>query len=194
MIAKFPQSILLALVLFACAGYVQAQSADNTTSVLPETPRERERRRDGEPKSFREMMEKMRIEAEKKDYEAMLKRGDEALKISEQLEKSFELTARVSGKDLEKLESLEKLVKKIRGELGGSDDDGNLADISAETSERQPTPANPNTIVEGFKILKATTVKLVDELRKTTRFSISAAAIQSTNAVLRLARFLRIRN
>jgi hypothetical protein len=33
----------------------------------------------------------------------------------------------------------------------------------------------------------------VDELKKTTRFSISAIAIQSSNTVLKLVRFLRLR-
>ena len=167
-----------------------AQSADGRT---PLSPSSKDKDRDGEPKRFREMMEKMRIEAEKKDYQAMLIRGDEALKLSEELEKSFELTAQLSSKDVDKLESLEKLVKKIRGELGGSDDDGTLTDINGAVTNT-PQVARPNTIVEGFKILKSATFELVDELKKTTRFSISAAAIQSTNVVLRLTRFLRLRN
>ena len=41
--------------------------------------------------------------------------------------------------------------------------------------------------------LKTSTAKLVDELKKTTRFSLSATAIQTSNAVLTVARFMRIR-
>jgi hypothetical protein len=42
------------------------------------------------------------------------------------------------------------------------------------------------------KSFRAAAVGLFDELKKTTRFTISAAAIQSANAVVKLARFLRI--
>jgi hypothetical protein len=51
----------------------------------------------------------------------------------------------------------------------------------------------PSTIEEAFRYLQSTTVKLVDELKKTTRFSISVIAIQSSNNVLKVIKFLRLR-
>ena len=47
---------------------------------------------------------------------------------------------------------------------------------------------------EAVKSLRAMTVSMYDELKKTSRFTISAAAIESTNALLRITRFLRITN
>ena len=54
--------------------------------------------------------------------------------------------------------------------------------------------ARPKDVVDGFKVLRSNTIKLVDELNKTTRFTISAAAIQTTNTVLRITRFLKFWN
>lgn len=136
------------------------------------------------PKGVAEMLAKLRLERERKDYEEMLKRGDEALLLSQQLDTAFEQNKAISSKDRQKLDALEKAVIKIRSELGG-DDDGENSD--AEKAE------NPSDLREAFKYLKTSTAKLVDALKKTTRFSISAAAIQSSNSVLKLVRFLRLR-
>lgn len=138
--------------------------------------------REAPPKGVREMMDKLRIEKEKKDYEEMLERGDSALKISDELEASLSKHSQLTESDRTKLASLEKLVKRIREDLGGDDDE------EAEITEKEE---KPSTILQGFRSLKEATIKLVDELKKTTRFSISAAAIQTSNAVLRMTRFLR---
>ncbi len=190
MIARFAHISILIGLFLVFAGVCTAQrNADGTSSLYPDS-KETDKR--DQPKSVREMLDKLRIEKEKKDYDAMLSRGEEALQISDQLEKAFETNEKLTNQDLAKLESLEKLVKKIRSELGGSDDD-DTDPPNDDAFAPQSRVGRPNTVVEGFKALKETTVMLVDELKKTTRFTISAAAIQSTNAVLRLARFLRFK-
>lgn len=173
------QLFFIAALVFAGSTVLYAQAADGRTSLDPDkTPRE------APPKNIQEMMDKMRIEKEKKDHEEMIERGDEALKISDELETSLEKTGKLTEKDLAKLASLEKLVKKIRSDLGGGDDDDTAEEEKADNDK-------PSTIVDGFRKLKTATVGLVDELKKTTRFSISAAAIYSSNSVIRLTRFLR---
>lgn len=131
------------------------------------------------PKSFKESLIKQRIEREKKEYEELLARGEEAVKLSEELEKSFEQKQQLNLQDKEKLERLEKLLKKIRKDLGGEDDKDE--DDSAETS----------SMFNAFKTLQETTVQLFDELKKQTRHTVSAIAIQSSNTLLRLVKFLR---
>lgn len=134
------------------------------------------------------MIAKQRAERDKKDHEAMLERGDEALMLTKQLEVSFTQNNGFSEADRDRLESLEKVVTKIRKELGGDDDaDEGSAYVKAEDEPK------PSTMEEAFKYLRTSTVKLVDELKKTTRFSISAVAIQSSNTVIKLARFLRLK-
>jgi hypothetical protein len=129
---------------------------------------------------------KIRIEKDKKDYEEMLKRGDEVERLAARLVRSFELTGNLSGEDRNLLESLEKNVKKIREELGGDGDDEKIDEVLGP--EVAPTSAN------AVDKLKTSVGEFVEALKKTTRFSISAAAIESSNAILTVARFLRIKN
>ncbi|MBK6751386.1 MAG: hypothetical protein KA956_05870 [Pyrinomonadaceae bacterium] len=186
------RSAFLSIFLLTIAvGGALAQNADNTTSLFPQRdPRE------DQPKSIKEQLDKLRIEQEKKDHQAMLVRGDEALKISEELDTKVSTNAQLDTKDRQKLESLEKILKKIRNELGGDDDGGSALDPAADQSESDEVKPNerPKDVVDGIKSLRSTTIKLVDELKKTTRFTISATAIQTTNAVLRITRILKFWN
>lgn len=135
--------------------------------------------------SIAEMLAKQQIIRRKKEYEELLKRGEEALKLSEDLENSFADGPSLTSQDIQKLQTLEKVASKIRNELGGNDE-GEEDSNSAENEARQ-------TFSSAFKALRTTTQKLVDELKRITRFSVSVIAIQTSNSVIRLARFLRIR-
>ena len=121
----------------------------------------------------------------------MLERGEEALKLSEELEKSVAQNSKLSSQDQSKLERLEKIVKKIRKELGGDDDGGEELEGKLETSFGEAEDVEPLTIVSAIKKLQSGAAKLVDELKKTTRFSISAVAIQSSNALLKIVKFVQ---
>jgi hypothetical protein len=177
-IGKLNTAILAIVVVLLCAMAAFAQGAEDSDPYTRKPDRD-------QPKNLREMMQKMRIEQEKKDYQEMLDRAEQALKISDQLERSFSQNSKVTRSDLEQLASLEKVVKKIRGDLGGENDEDTGADDPDENVQ-------PKTAADGFKALQSLTVKLADEIKKTTRFSISAVAIQSSNAVLRVVRFLRL--
>lgn len=180
MISRVLQFFILISILTTGAVVGVGQVADN--SVLPPRPGEKE---DDRPKSLRETLEKMRIEKEKKDFQEMLDRGQEALKLTEDLEKSVATTGRLTEREYTKIASVEKLVKKIRNDLGGSDEeDGNSEVSTAKSSSLSP--------IEAVKTLREAASSLIGELKKTTRFTISAAAIEGTNAIIRVARFLRI--
>jgi hypothetical protein len=167
----------VSLTLLAGAMLVSGQS--DATSRFPG-----DRKDPDAPFGIKEMLAKQRVARDKKDYEAMLKRGDEALVLSKQLEASFEQNKSVGPQDRDKLVELERLVTKIREELGGGDDDD---------SNDAASKSKPSDLQQAFKSLQDTTVSLVDELKKTTRFTISAVAIQSSNSVLKIVRFLRLR-
>ena len=138
---------------------------------------------DDQPRTVRETMVKMRIDEEKKEYSEMLDRSKQAQKLSEDLERDFADRKEFTRDDYEKLANLEKLVKKVRGSLGGEDSDN-----SENDDDNDVIPNNP---ADAVKALGSFTSKLVDELSKTSRFGVSVAAIQSTNAVLKVCRFLR---
>jgi len=147
------------------------------------------RRKEDLPKNLREMLIRQRIAEEKKEHDELLKRGEEALTISGQLEESFAQHQQLSARDKERLDYLAVLVKKIRKGIGGEDDDDEPEnDGKNQGAVVEDKPSNLET---AFKALQSTTVKLVDELKKTTRFSISVIAVQSSNTLLRIVRFIR---
>lgn len=143
-----------------------------------------------QPKSIREYLAKQRAEKAKKDHEELLKRGEEAIDLAEKLELAFALSQQLTEDEQAKLESMEKLITKIRKELGGDDDDEPEPENIVATPIGEKRPAD---LKEAFVSLKSMTLKLVDELKRSSRFTISAVAIQSSNSVLKLVRFLRFK-
>jgi hypothetical protein len=141
-------------------------------------------RREELPKNIQETIAKQRIEREKKDYEELLQKSEEAVKLSEELEKSFTVSNQLSNDDRKKLDRLEKLVKKIRSDLGG-DDDG-----EQEVNEKTKTETL-STMESAFKTLQTNASQLFSEIKKSTRYSVSVIAIQTSNALLKLVKFIR---
>lgn len=141
-----------------------------------------------EPKNIKESRARLKIEQEKKDYEELLERSEEAVALSNELEETFTTSKTISEEETKKLEKLEKLVKKIRSELGGSDDDSE--------NDRDNTEANskPKSLNAAFKSLQSNAASLLKEIRKSTRYSISVTAIRTSNALLKVLKFIKIGN
>ncbi len=176
--------IFFVLSFFACGSVAiraQAVGADGKSLFGKNDGREEEML-----KGVRETREKMRIEKEKKEHDEMLERGEEVRRLSERLEKSFAENGHFSDTDRTALETREKNAKKIRSELGGDVDDEKIDELLKA--------GDKTSFADAVDTLKNVATNLADELKKTTRFTISATAIQSSNAVLKLARFLRIKN
>jgi len=142
------------------------------------------------PTGFKEGLEKMRIDREKKDHEEMIARGDDAAKLGEEIQASFARSQTLSRDDLAKIGKLEKLVKKIRDDLGGDDDDSTSEETSDDAGNNMPVPS---TLPGAVEALKTKTDELAERLKQTTRFTISAAAIEGTNNVLKITKALRSR-
>jgi hypothetical protein len=186
MVSRFIKLALFAVLTACAAGVVYSQPPE-----VPDPPDTRRRPRSLNGSDHQAaMMAKLRSERDKKDHQEMLDRGEQALRLANQLEAAFAQNKNLSPQDRARLESLEDVVEKIRKELGGNDD-GDDEDLNYQ----KPTAADdkPSNMEDAFKFLRSTTVKLVDELKKTTRFSISAVAIQSSNSVLKIVKFLRLR-
>ncbi len=178
-------SIFLLLVFLVGTSFVQGQP-----QTAPSPPQFPSRERDTDPDrpiTVRERLTKARIERARKNHEELIKRGSEALQLSESIERSLEANGSFSKKDLENLGELEKVVTRIRKDLGGNSD----RETQRLTVEEL---AETGDLVSAFKFLRSSTVTLVDELKKSSRFTISAAAIHASNTVISVARFLRLRN
>ena len=136
-------------------------------------------RRQDLPDAAKEMLTKKQISKARKDHQEMLERGERARVLADELETSLAGKQQLSAADKKKLSELEKLAARIRKDLGGANDD--------EEPEKKP-----GTLKEAAGFLAQATRTLVSELEKSSRFSISVVAIQSSNSVIRLARFLRL--
>lgn len=174
------QFVLIFVFLFGAVS-VFAQTSDDWG-----IPDARGRRNNDDEEVLKEMLAKQRSAKDKKDHEEMVGRAEKALELSEALGKSIEKSAHLAPADQKKLIELEKLALKIRNDLGGSDDDESFETASNKTDSL--------SLKENFLILRDSTVKMADEIKKTTRYSISVVAIESSNAVIRIARFLRLRS
>lgn len=174
------------LVLLFSIITVSAQSSSNSESLIPG------REPDNQPRSVKEFLAKQKAEKSKKEHEELLKRGDEVVTLTDQLETAFERGSELTAGEREKLESLEKIVTRIRKSLGGDDDDEDREEAEA-AAPAAAAEKRPGTLKEAFLDLKEMTSKLVDELKKTSRFTVSALAIQTSNSVLKIVRFLRLR-
>ncbi|MBV9242189.1 MAG: hypothetical protein JO314_09295 [Acidobacteria bacterium] len=151
-------------ILLGCASFVAAQNED---PIFPKN-----NKKDDEPSGLVESLSKMRIEKEKKDFNEMQKRGDDARKLADQL------TDKDAANLHDQIVGIGKLVKKIRDELGG---EGGIDEQDADIPPSQSA---------ALKALKESVYGLTDELKKCTRFTVSAAAIDQATKVLRIVKFL----
>lgn len=171
--------LLIALLFAAVAVQGQIPPVGDPSPIPSRDPM-------SQPRNIRETMAKFKAEKSKKEHAELIKRGEEAVELSQQLKSAIESGGQLTSADREKLESLEKLVGRIRKDLGGSDKGSD--EEGSETESRRP-----QTIEDDIRDLWAVTVQLGKELKKTTRFTVSAVAIETSNSVLRLVKFLRLR-
>lgn len=166
-------SFLFLLCFIGCAeNYAQADAMNQRPTAQKE---------EEFPEGFREGIAKRRIKAEEKEYEELLQRGEEAVKISDELAKNYEVNKSLTAEDTKKIEQLEKVIKKIRQDLGAKDE-------GIDATEKDDTPSSIEKILGN---IKETTTDLLSALKKTSRHSISVIAIQSSNSLLKLVRFAR---
>jgi hypothetical protein len=184
--AKYFRAVFVLSLLLLCVCGAQAQTP-NASEISPESSKQQLKSDDEEPyckKTGDAMLDEMRIKLcikhQQKEFQELLDNGEEAAKISTELEKSFEKSSSLAVEDQKKLDRLEKLCKKIRNSLGGEDDE---APVIAEDK--------PLSLKTAVTTLSEKASNLLDELKKTTRYSISVVAIQSSNTVIKLVKFIR---
>jgi len=119
------------------------------------------------------------IKQQQREYRDLLDNGEEAAKISSELEKEVEKTQSLTAEDQKKIDRLEKLFKKIRGSLGGEDDDPGADE------------EKPLSLANAVEKLNEKAAGLFDDLKKSTRYSISVTAIQTSNMMIRLLKYIR---
>ena len=126
----------------------------------------------------REMLTRAAIRHEEANHRESVARAKESSDLGAQLFDTFSRYQALSREDIKKLERMEKLARKIRGGVGGSDDDTELKDP-------------PRDLAIALKRLVELSEDLHKTVEKTTRHVISAAVIERSNEVIELIRHIR---
>lgn len=167
---------LLVTSLLLC-GFGVAAHAQAITDRLDDRPQ-----RPGAPQDIttpeREMMSRAVIKHEEAVHRENLERAKENAELGAQLLDTFGRYKALSREDVKKLERMEKLSRKIRGGVGGSDDDAELKDP-------------PRDLADALKRLAEMSEDLRKSVEKTTRHVVSAAVIERSNELIELIRHIR---
>lgn len=133
------------------------------------------------PIGFREKLIKIRIDEDKEDFNKLISRTETVSKLSKEIHASYEKNNALTPKDWSKLKELKKLLKKIRRKLSAKNDDKKMLN------------RKPKSLADAINKLRESTAFLLKEIRKTNRYSISVAVIQSSNTVWKLVKFIRLK-
>jgi len=175
---RFLPFIFLLFALAWLPGGVNAQIDEQCPHIAPLLAhQERRQRRTG---NVREQLIKLCIKENKKDFEKLVARTEEIAKLTEEIRSSFDEHQALSDTDLEKLERVQGLVKKVRKDLRASKDD-----------EEDELPESADVAVVE---LDKSASSLLAEIKKTTRHTVSLLAIKSSNMVMKFVKFLRFGN
>ena len=158
----------------------QPQPLDNPNDAISADKGSASRRRSkimvGSPED--EMMARQDIRAAEKDYLENVERAREAAQLSTEIRDSYLHNKAFSRTEQKKLERLEKLTRKIRSEVGGSDGDVTIEDV-------------PSQIEPALARLAEMSDKVRKGVENTPRQVISASVIEHANELLEVIRYIR---
>jgi hypothetical protein len=175
----------LSLIVFAflfCAGVVVAQTQGVPIPVRPQgVPKDLGARDPNDP-PLTEIEEEMRakhaIKVAEKEHEENLDRAREIAQIGKQLQQCAKNTAALDREFLKKVERLEKLTRKVRGEAGGEDEEVKL-------------PKQPTDVTSAITQLADASEILSRDVQNTPRQVVSASVIGNANVLLELIKIVR---
>lgn len=125
-----------------------------------------------------EMKVKREIKLLQKEHEETVQHAQEAAELGEQILNSYQAGKNVSQADHKKLDKLERLVRKIRNQAGGS------------SGDEKPEPWKSD-LESAFKGVAELSAKLRKEVEKTPRQVVSASIIEQANNLLELIQYVR---
>jgi len=125
-----------------------------------------------------ELRAKQAIKLAEKDHRQNLDRAREIAQIGKELQETLKSKSTLDRNSLKKIERLEKLTKKVRGEAGGQDEEVKIIDRPANI------PAAAAQIAEACEALSK-------DVQNTPRQVVSASVIGNANVLLELIKMLR---
>ena len=125
-----------------------------------------------------ETRKRLALKEEKKKYEEHVERAQEVRDLAAELQKTYETAQSFNAADYKKLERLEKLTRRIRNEVGGSQTDADPKELPRAQDEAVPQIA---------KMAR----ELCDEVEKTPRRVVSTSIIDQANKLIALIQYVR---
>jgi len=173
----------LLLLFLALPSFVHAQVKQQTTNV----PRPDMSADKGSSSSddraplttFEEEIKAKRlIKIAEKEHQDNLNRARELSQISQDLKANLKDRSTLDRQDAKRVDRLEKLTRKIRGEAGGEDDDVQISNIPKDV------PSIVSQIADNADLLSK-------DVQKTPRQVVSTSVIDRANVLLQLVKILR---
>jgi hypothetical protein len=170
--------ISLVLLFLFCAATAFAQSSSPGPVPTPQ--------RDGSKSSSdpplttfeEELRAKHAIKLAEKDHQENLNRAREIGELGKQIQDGLKNKPTIDRELLKKIDRLEKLTKKIRGEAGGEDEEVNIPNRPSDV---------PSTATQIAEVAEA----LSKDVQGTPRQVVSASVICNANVLLELIKMLR---
>ena len=125
-----------------------------------------------------ELRAKRAIKIAEKDHEENLQRAKEIAQLGKELNDSLKDKAVLDSASLKKVERLEKLTKKVRGEAGGEDEEVEI-------------PDRPSDLSATIKQIADASESLSKKVQDTPRQVVSASVIGKANVLLELIKMVR---
>jgi len=125
-----------------------------------------------------EMRGRVAIKAAEEAHEESTDRAREAAQLAADIRTAFERNQKLAADDLKKLERLEKLTRKVRGHVGGSEDQDLPVDLPRELDVATAKLAEMADLLQ-------------KNVEKTSRHVIAVSVIDTANEMLDLIRHIR---
>ncbi len=173
------QVVSIFVILF-CSTLAAAQITPRPSPTPPPGPIDGTIKQDNTPLTTfeEEMRAKRAIKIAEKDHEENLARAKEIAEIGKGLNDSLKDKTALDHDSLKKVERLEKLTKKVRGEAGGEDEEVEI-------------PNRPSDLPTTLKQIAEASESLSKKVQDTPRQVVSASVIDNANVLLELIKMVR---
>jgi len=175
--------LLAGLLLLSCTAVVAQTGSKNPPPSRPANPMSTDKNGgdDDDPPLTtyeEEMRAKRLIKIAEKEHQDNINRAREISQLGKQLQETLKTRNALDREDSKKLERIEKLTRKIRGEAGGGDDEVKLEN-------------RPIDLASTLTRVAEVTECLSKNVQNTPRHVISAAVIDNANVLLELIKIIR---
>ena len=181
-VAKRVRALLVVPAFLFFSGLVAAQTPmpRSTSSPTPIDGTVKPQNKDDSPLTTfeEEIRMKRAIKMAEKEHQENLNRAREIAQIAKELQENTKGQSNLDRNTLKKVERLEKLTRKIRGEAGGEDEEIEIVN-------------RPSDVCSAVKQIADASESLSKEVQDTPRQVVSASVISNANVLLELIKILR---